>query len=135
MPLDMMYECVEMPVESMHQNAKQINVRGEWLPFVSLRDMFGLPIATAPEYVVIVYFGNSRAGIVVDRLLGEVQAVIKPLGEIFKSLRGISGSTILGNGHPALVLDIPQLIEHALRTERRRLQISGNPVIPAVVEH
>lgn len=129
MPLDMMYECVDMPAGAMQQHTKQINVRGEWLPFVSLRSMFGLPPSEEHEYVVIVNFGNHRAGIVVDRLLGEVQAVIKPLGEIFKSLKGISGSTILGNGRPALVLDIPQLIEHALRTERRQAHMQMVSVV------
>jgi two-component system chemotaxis sensor kinase CheA len=124
MPLDMMYECVDMPAGAMQQHARQINVRGEWLPFVSLREMFGLAPAEGHEFVVIVHSGNNRAGIVVDKLLGEVQAVIKPMGEIFKSLRGFSGSTILGNGRPALVLDIPQLIQHAWRCERRQAHMA-----------
>jgi two-component system chemotaxis sensor kinase CheA len=128
MPLDMMFECVDMPVETQGQHARQINVRGDWLPYISLRDMFGMPAATGPEFVVIVQFGNSRAGVVVDKLLGEVQAVIKPMGEIFKSLRCISGSTILGNGRPALVLDIPQLIQHAWRCERRLTHMQSAPV-------
>ncbi|KUM05108.1 chemotaxis protein CheA [Chromobacterium subtsugae] len=122
MPLDMMIECVDMPPGAMSQRARQVNLRGDWLPFVSLRELFGLPPSGQPEYIVIVHYGEHRAGIVVDRLMGEVQAVIKPLGEIFKSLRGISGSTILGNGKPALVLDIPQLIHHACRRERRLIK-------------
>lgn len=127
MPLDMMIECVDMPAGSMQQHARQVNVRGAWLPFVSLRELFGLPAATGNEFVVIVHFGENRAGIVVDRLLGEVQAVIKPLGDIFQSLRGISGSTILGNGRPALVLDIPQLIQQALRREQRQVRAVTGP--------
>jgi two-component system, chemotaxis family, sensor kinase CheA len=122
MPLDMMIECVDMPQEAMNQHTRQVNLRGDWLPFVSLRELFGLPPASGPEFIVIVHYGEHRAGIVVDKLMGEVQAVIKPLGEIFKSLRGISGSTILGNGKPALVLDIPQLIQHACRRERRTIR-------------
>jgi len=128
MPLDMMFECVDMPAETQGQHARQINVRGDWLPYISLRDMFGMPGATGPEFVVIVQFGSSRAGIVVDKLLGEVQAVIKPMGEIFKSLHCISGSTILGNGRPALVLDIPQLIQHAWRSERRQTHRQNAPL-------
>ncbi|MEN9656912.1 MAG: hypothetical protein RL571_377 [Pseudomonadota bacterium] len=119
MPLDMMIECVDLPPEAMDHNTRQINLRGDWLPFISLRELFGLPTAHTPEFIVIVHYGENRAGIVVDRLIGELQAVIKPLGDIFKSLRGISGSTILGSGKPALVLDIPQLIQHAWRRERR----------------
>ena len=127
MPLDMMFECVDMPAETQGKHARQINVRGDWLPYISLRDMFGMPVATGPEFVVIVQFGSNRAGVVVDKLLGEVQAVIKPMGEIFKSLRCISGSTILGNGRPALVLDIPQLIQHAWRCERRQTHLQNAP--------
>lgn len=133
MPLDMMYECVDMPAGAMQQHARQISVRGEWLPFVSLREMFGLSPATGHEFVVIVHSGNSRAGIVVDKLLGEVQAVIKPMGEIFTSLRGFSGSTILGNGRPALVLDIPQLIQHAWRCERRQAHMLKPELAPVQV--
>ncbi|POZ64053.1 chemotaxis protein CheA [Chromobacterium alticapitis] len=129
MPLDMMIECVDMPQDAMNQHTRQVNLRGDWLPFVSLRELFGLPPAEGQEYVVIVHYGENRAGIVVDRLMGEVQAVIKPLGEIFKSLRGISGSTILGNGKPALVLDIPQLIHHACRRERRLIRQSAEAAL------
>ncbi|WP_046168339.1 chemotaxis protein CheA [Chromobacterium vaccinii] len=129
MPLDMMIECVDMPDGAMSHHARQINLRGDWLPFVSLRELFGLPPSDHPEYIVIVHYGEYRAGIVVDKLMGEVQAVIKPLGEIFKSLRGISGSTILGNGKPALVLDIPQLIHHACRRERRLIRQSAEALV------
>ncbi len=129
LPLDMMFECVDMPAETQGLHARQINVRGDWLPYISLRDMFGMPVATGPEFVVIVQFGSSRAGVVVDKLLGEVQAVIKPMSEIFKSMRCISGSTILGNGRPALVLDIPQLIQHAWRSERRHVQLQSVPLV------
>jgi two-component system, chemotaxis family, sensor kinase CheA len=122
MPLDMMIECIDMPPEAMSHNTRQVNLRGDWLPFISLRELFDLPICSGPEFIVIVHYGENRAGIVVDRLIGELQAVIKPLGDIFKSLRGISGTTILGNGKPALVLDIPQLIQHAWRRERRLIR-------------
>ncbi|MDF0606836.1 chemotaxis protein CheA [Neisseriaceae bacterium TC5R-5] len=129
MPLDMMIECVDMPEEVKHKHTHQVNLRGDWLPFVSLRELFGMPPAEGQEYVVIVHYGEHRAGVVVDKLMGEVQAVIKPLGEIFKALRGISGSTILGNGKPALVLDIPQLIQHACRRERRAIRQNSEALV------
>jgi two-component system chemotaxis sensor kinase CheA len=48
-------------------------------------------------------------------LLGEQQAVIKPLGRLFQGIRGVSGSTILGNGRVALILDVPALCQEAVR--------------------
>jgi len=57
----------------------------------------------------------------VDELLGEFQTVIKPLGKLFQRLQGISGSTILGGGEVALILDIPSLIQHAITLESCQL--------------
>jgi len=48
-------------------------------------------------------------------LLGEQQAVIKPLGRLFHTVRGVSGSTILGNGRVALILDVPAVCAEAAR--------------------
>ncbi|MGL5841676.1 MAG: chemotaxis protein CheA [Aeromonas hydrophila] len=121
-PLDMMVECIDLPPDALRTPARQINVRGEWVPFIVLRELFALPPADEAEFVVMVDYADHRAGIVVDRLIGEVQAVIKPLGELFKSLRYVSGSTILGNGQPALILDVPQLIQLAWRREQHALR-------------
>ncbi len=53
---------------------------------------------------------SSRAfGVVVDALLGQHQTVIKPLSPMFRSLRGISGSSILGSGEVALIFDVASL--------------------------
>jgi chemotaxis protein histidine kinase CheA len=49
----------------------------------------------------------------VDTLLGEFQTVIKPLNKMFHQVKCISGSTILGSGDVALILDVPALIERA----------------------
>ncbi|MFB2864800.1 chemotaxis protein CheA [Aeromonas sp. MdU4] len=127
-PLDMMIECIDLPPEALDTPARQINIRGEWVPFIVLRELFALPPATEPAFVVMVDYADNRAGIVVDRLVGEVQAVIKPLGELFKSLRYVSGSTILGNGQPALILDVPQLIELARRREQHMLHQQNDAV-------
>ncbi|MGQ5525293.1 chemotaxis protein CheA [Chitinimonas sp. PSY-7] len=127
-PVDMMYECVEMPKGLPQDNVHQINLRGEWLPYISLRELFRLNDSVAEsEYIVIVQYSGERAGLVVDRLLGEFQAVIKPLGSLFKALKGISGSTILGNGEPALILDIPQLVQFAWQLEHSAIKRSSGP--------
>jgi two-component system chemotaxis sensor kinase CheA len=51
---------------------------------------------------------------VVDKLLGEFQTVIKPLGKVFQQIRGIGGFTILGNGDVALILDVPGLMKQVM---------------------
>jgi two-component system chemotaxis sensor kinase CheA len=115
-PLDMVVECLELNAVSSERD--YLNLRGEVLPFIRLRGLFeiegGIP---KRESVVVVRSAHQKAGIVVDHLLGEFQTVIKPLGTLFRHLRGISGSTILGSGDVALILDVPTLTALAGRRE------------------
>ena len=53
--------------------------------------------------------------------MGDFQTVIKPLGKLFANLKGIGGSTILGSGEVALILDVPTLIQRAIALESRVL--------------
>lgn len=113
-PLDMVFECVELDeVERDDLRDRQyVNLRGEVLPLVRLREFFDLGTgAGLRENIVVVRFGNTKAGLVVDELQGEFQTVIKPLGRIFRRLNGVSGSTILGSGEVAVILDVPGLLQ------------------------
>ncbi|MDH5657418.1 MAG: chemotaxis protein CheW, partial [Spirochaetia bacterium] len=74
------------------------------------------------EYIVIVSQSGKKAGLVVDGIHGEMQSVIKPLGAILGKLRGISGSTILGNGEVAFIMDVHSLIGLSEELERRSVK-------------
>ncbi|CAH1073858.1 chemotaxis protein CheA [Candidatus Nitrotoga sp. 1052] len=123
-PLDMVQECIEL-TENDRQLTRErsyLNLRGEVLPFVMLRDHFEVEGAGARrENVVVVTCAGQKAGLVVDELMGEFQTVIKPLGKIFSTLRGISGSTILGSGEVALILDVPSLVQQAVNRETHQV--------------
>ncbi|WP_233233828.1 chemotaxis protein CheA [Bordetella sp. LUAb4] len=111
LPLDMVDECVAF---SAVEGSSYTDLRGQVLPFIRLREMFALPgQAGARENIVVVRHGSQRCGLVVDTLLGETQAVIKPLARIFAGVRGVSGSSILGSGEVALILDVPALMDKA----------------------
>ena len=132
-PLDAVVECLELQIDSDARNV--INLRGEVLPFIRLRDLFGIegprPVR---ENVVVVKIAGQKAGLVVDQLLGEFQTVIKPLGALFRNLRGIGGSTILGSGEVALILDVQALVQIASRTEEQRLPAPArHDALPALV--
>ncbi|MBL8511311.1 MAG: chemotaxis protein CheA, partial [Betaproteobacteria bacterium] len=123
-PLDMVLECVELSEadRKASQERNYINLRGEVLPFVPMRDHFEISGTQARrENVVVVQYAGQKAGLVVDELFGEFQTVIKPLGKIFSTLRGISGSTILGSGEVALILDVPSLVQQAVQRETRQI--------------
>ncbi len=111
-PLDAVLECIDLPSDIGH--SEYLNLRGEVLPFMRLSQLFGIGHDSKVRHnVVVVRFGGKSAGIVVDQLNGECQAVIKPLGRLFSGVAGISGSTILGSGEVALILDVPQLVQLA----------------------
>ncbi|SFZ74382.1 chemotaxis protein CheA [Chitinimonas taiwanensis] len=125
-PLDMVLECLDLPADTVAANRHYLNLRGEVLPFLNLRQLFEVGgIAPQRQAVVVVQYGSHRAGLVVDRLEGELQAVIKPLGQLFRGVKGLAGSTILGSGAVALILDVPDLIQRAAIDEQRRLAVSS----------
>lgn len=147
LPLEMVVECIELTpeeVEAAH-GRNHLNLRGEVLPFIRLKELFDIPEpssleddskdnASDPEEqelaallqpvkrqnVVVVNYAGHRAGLVVDTLQGEYQTVIRPLGAVFNGLEGISGFTILGSGHVALILDVPGLVRQVSGRDARR---------------
>ncbi|WP_433861546.1 chemotaxis protein CheA [Pseudomonas thivervalensis] len=115
-PQDMVVECIELPA---NEGRDYLNLRGEVLPFIRLRELFDIEgTASRRENVVVVQFAGQRAGLVVDRLLGEFQTVIKPLGKVFGRVGGVGGFTILGSGEVALILDVCGLIKQIVGTRQ-----------------
>ncbi|PUB41553.1 chemotaxis protein CheA [Pseudomonas sp. GV047] len=109
-PLNMVEECIELAPQRGTETG-YLDLRGEVLPILRLRDMFDVQEPGGNrENVVVVQYAGLRAGLVVDRLQGEFQTVIKPLGKVFGDAHGLGGFTILGSGAVALILDIPNLL-------------------------
>lgn len=119
-PLSAVEECVELTRrEEEHSGGRGfLNIRGEIVAFIRLRQLLGVPGA-APDIqkVVVVALGESRVGLVVDQVIGQYQTVIKSLCRLHRDLEGFSGATILGDGSVALILDIPHLLKFARERE------------------
>ncbi len=115
-PLEMISECVELPPDQISSEAVGVlSLRGEPLPYIRLREVFGKPDRRPErENVVVVHRDGGYAGIAVEHLLGECQAIIKPLNRIFRGVPGVSGSTILDNGRVALILDVSTLLREVV---------------------
>ncbi|MBX8509795.1 chemotaxis protein CheA [Pseudomonas cichorii] len=112
-PLDVVTECMEATAPPLENGYGYLNLRGRPLPCIALNSHFGIKAEPSRRRnIVVVSQGRQQAGLIVDQLHGELQTVIKPLGKMFQHLRGISGSTILGSGQVALILDIPSLFRH-----------------------
>ncbi|MFE4140935.1 chemotaxis protein CheW [Peribacillus sp. YIM B13472] len=94
-------------------NQQVIDYRGKVLPLLFLKDIFEVPINQEEEEslsVVIVRKGDKLAGLVVDSFIGQLEIVLKSLGNYLTSAFAISGATILGDGQVALIIDCNTLI-------------------------
>ena len=128
-PLSAVDGCIEIRKGELDGmgDKRIISYRDEIVPYIQLRGFFDFCAeaeeACGEEYVgepdieqiVIASAQDYRVGLVVDRVLGNFQTVIKPLGRMFKDADGVSGATILGDGTVALIIDVNRL---ALITQR-----------------
>jgi len=109
-------ECLEFPRDAGDAGRGVLSLRGRPLPYLRLRHHFRC--ATPPperENVLVMRYYDQQVCLVVDRLIGESQTVIKPLGGVLGSLPGLSGSAILGSGRVALILEVDTLLREALK--------------------
>jgi len=91
-------------------------VRGDLIPYIRLRETFSINgDALDIEKIVIVRHGTDRVGLVVDRVLGSQQTVIQSLGRFYRNIDLISGSTIMGDGRVALILDVAGMVRFSER--------------------
>ncbi len=125
-PLDIVTECVELKDKFRCSDADShyMDLRGEIVPYINVRQLFNMEGEPPKrENIVVVNCNGIKAGLVVDKLLGEFQTVIKPLGKVFSNIKGVGGSSILGSGDVALILDVPNLLQ---RVTQRSHKIMGS---------
>ena len=121
-PLTAVEECVELSNEADARSRGRsfLNIRGELVPFLRLRELFGERGEPDPhQKVVIVANADVRVGLVVDQIIGGHQTVIKSLSKLHADVPSFSGATILGDGAVALILDVPHLIASGQAREAR----------------
>ena len=108
-----------LPEDIRYVHTKEvINLRGSVIPLVRLNEVLDIDpiekdedaIEDEGEIVVIVKKGDKQAGLVIDKLLGQQEIVIKSLGKYIHVPKMISGATILGNGEVALIIDSNTLV-------------------------
>ncbi len=98
------------------QSKEVIHLRGSVIPIIRLDSILDIEPVEKEENednnltVVIISKGEKLAGLVVDRLIGQQEIVIKSLGKYISNSKIISGATILGDGEVALILDVNTLV-------------------------
>lgn len=123
LPLGFVVESLQPAGEDIKEIANRgtvVKVRGEYLPLVSLYQLFDIvPRTTVPSegIVVILEADGKKAALFIDELVGQQQVVVKNLESNYRKVTGISGATILGDGGVSLILDVPAL----MRTSRQQV--------------
>ncbi len=115
-PLSFLAECFEINTEDMKHKNMVYNLRNEYLSLIKLDDYFDNILyddnkSNTKQAVVLTLANGGKLGILVDEIIGNLQAVIKPLNKVANKTNIITGSTLLGSGEVALILDITNLFE------------------------
>ena len=98
-----------------------IEIRNKILPLLRIDRMFLLEEKPKDEYFgIVVGTGDRRLGLLVDDLLGQTEVIVKPLGEFFKNITGVSGAAEIGKHEVVLVLDVETMMEEAFSIKNDR---------------
>jgi len=103
------YELTEI---KLIRNREVVQLRGEVLPLIRMREYFGVEPGPKKDYInsLVVQSRDRRAAVEVDDLVGHQQIVVKALDQRLRRTKGVSGGTILGSGKIALILDIDTIL-------------------------
>lgn len=118
LPLSFILESLQplaRDVRTINGRGRVVNVRGEYLPIVSLAQMFRVPEGRADPteaILIIVESADTRVALMVDDLIGQQQFVVKNLETNYHKVEGLSGATIMGDGHVALILDVTTIVRN-----------------------
>ena len=135
LPMARVVECIELTPADRRQfrHGRVVTVRGELIGCLRLREHFELGDgAPEVEQVVITETRAGKLGVIVDRVLGDHQTVIKKVGNLYRKYDFVSGATILGDGSIALILDgdrlAAQAVDGGAAAESARLD-AGMPAV------
>jgi chemotaxis protein histidine kinase CheA len=119
---------------TVFENNEIFSHRGSVLPLIRLADFFGLA-STSPEtqngkrlHVVVVGSGLNAVGLLVDRILGQREIVVRPLTDPLVQVVGIAGATELGDGRIVLILDTAALLQVARLASWKVTRLSSLPL-------
>ena len=117
-PLAATRACLERFIEETPPHVDVITWHGRMIPCLSLRGIFEV-VGQQPDYerVIIVAAGDMEVGLAVDVVVGQRQAVIKRLNDVYRSVDYVSGTTVNGDGTISLILDVAKLVHAVVSSE------------------
>ncbi|MFH1114270.1 MAG: chemotaxis protein CheW [Pseudomonadota bacterium] len=136
LPLTSVREIVRISLDEITtiEGFEVIKFREETIPILRINEIFKLKNGgrkREPRFLVLATAGLKSVGFLCEELIGEQDVVIKPLAEHVCEVRGLAGSTILGDGTIALVMDITEIIDDIIFQQRQlAAQASGEMYHP-----
>lgn len=114
-PLSSISETLYVSPDEMKRVNQQdvIKLRESILPLIRLDKIFKVPNKVednSNQYIVVLSLGERKIGLIVDKLIGQEEIVIKSMGDFLRNLKGISGATITGDGKVILIVDVQSLM-------------------------
>ncbi|MGQ9674946.1 MAG: chemotaxis protein CheW [Chloroflexota bacterium] len=125
-PLVFVTETTRLDTDQIRtvRTREAMQFRGQVLPLMRLRDLFSISPNGRGDveraYVVVIKHAGRQVGLVVDRLIGEQEVVIKSLSRLMGDVKGISGAAILGDGRVGLIIDASALVQVAIDEQMGR---------------
>lgn len=120
LPLTSVLKCFEIQTEKIKPEVVQkVVLDGKLIPLLNLREAFSEGKSDQSfTQIILLHYDEFPVGITVDTIIGEYQAVMKPLGEIYQTRHEFNGATILGDGSVALVIDTDKLIKQLIEKNK-----------------
>jgi len=115
------------------ENRETIRYNGASLALVWLSETLGMAArrdpgeANEPAQIVVLAAGEKRIGFVVEEVLGEQEVLVKTLGKQLRRVRNLAGTTSLGSGREALILNVPDLLKSAVKVAGRTAHPAAAP--------
>ena len=110
------FQVTDTTIKTVGNSGRVVEVRQEYMPVVSLEDVFQVPrfdFERVAGIMVVVETDGGRVALLVDELLGQQQVVVKNLEANYRKVNDVSGATIMGDGRVALILDIASLVRRS----------------------
>jgi len=138
-PLTSVREIIQISLQEIItiEGFEVIKFREETIPVLRFNEVFNMelpPDSKPPKFLVLAIAGTKTVGLLVEDLIGEQDVVIKPLAEHVCHVRGLAGSTILGDGTISLVLDVTEMIDDMIAQQRQLALLSPRFGRPSEVD-
>lgn len=112
------YQPSAEEIKSVAGSGESVCIRGEYLNFFRLSKLFNIEnkvLDPTKGILVILKDDRKKVCLLVDKILGQQQAVVKSLEDNYVNVPGLAGATILGNGKVAMIIDVSSLMKVAFK--------------------